>query len=77
MLTRVIAVHVHLSDVGVVEFGKLQINDYQAAQTPVKEQQIHPKPGLANTQPSLTADKCEIAPEFKQEVFESVNQCVL
>ena len=34
----------------------------------MKEQQIHPKPGRTNTQPSLTADKCEIAPEFKQEV---------
>ena len=76
VLTCVVAVHVHLAHVGVIEFGELQVDDNQAPQTAMKKQKIHPKPAFANAKPTLAAYKRRIAAELKQEIFEPADQRV-
>src|SRR4051812_24369128 len=41
VLTRVITVHVHLTHVGVIELGELEIDDNKASQTAMKKQKIY------------------------------------
>jgi cation transporter-like permease len=64
VLARVVQVQVHLSRVGVRELAELEIDDDQAAQAPVIEEQIHPIPGVADAKPALTPDEREVPAEF-------------
>lgn len=77
VLTGVVAVHVHLPDIGVAEFAQLQIDDDQAAQAAVEEQQIDTEPAFVDAQPSLSADKGEVAAQLQRELFQSLDQRAL
>ena len=76
ILLGIVAVHVHLPRVGMRQLAQLQVNDDEAAQTPVKQQQVNAIPGLVNPQPALPPDKGEIAAKLQQKVPEPVNQRV-
>jgi hypothetical protein len=69
VFARKIAIKIHLSDVGVNQRGNFQVNDDEAAQPPMEEHQVHPKPLMADPQPFLSADKRKFVAEFQQESF--------
>src|SRR3546814_3456061 len=49
-------------------------SDLQAAQLAMEEQQIHPIPGLVDTQAPLPPDEGEAFTQLQQEVFQPLNQ---
>ena len=55
------AVHVHLAHIGMVKAAEFQVDDDQAAQTTVKEEQVNPIPRLVDSQATLSAYKREVA----------------
>lgn len=67
----------HLPRVSVRELTKLEVNDHQAAQAAVKEEQIDPIPGVANSEPALTAHECEISAQLEHTSPYSLNFGVL
>lgn len=70
----VVAVHVHLAHIGMGEAAELQVDDAQAAQAAVKQQQVNVVPGLVNAQAALSAHEGEVAAQFQQEVFQALDQ---
>lgn len=50
-----------LCGVGMGELSEFQVNDDQAAQAAVEEQQINTEPLISNTQAPLPADKSEVS----------------
>jgi hypothetical protein len=70
MLARVIQVHVHLAGIGVRELSALEIDDNEAAELAMEEEQINPIPFVANAEAALTPDKSEIAAEFQKETLQ-------
>jgi hypothetical protein len=77
VLTCVITVHVHLTHVGVIELGELEIDDNKASQTPMKKQKIYPEPAFTNPKATLAAHERKIATQLKKKVFEAMDQCLL
>lgn len=69
VLLGIVAVQVHLAHVGMGQGAELQVDDNEAAQPTMEEQQVHPIPGLVDAQPALPFNKGESFAEFKQEVF--------
>ena len=67
----------HLPGIGVGELAKLQVDDDEAAQTPVEEQQIDPIPLAADAQAALASDKGKIAAEFHEESLQMTDEGVL
>jgi hypothetical protein len=65
---------VHLSDVGVIQFGKLEVDDDQTAKTPVEKQQIDAEPALADAQSTLAPNESEVATELQQKILQPVDQ---
>jgi hypothetical protein len=55
---------VHLSSIGVSEPSALEIDDHEAAQLAMKEQQIDAIPFIADAEAALSSNKSEIAAEF-------------
>jgi len=51
---------VHLPGVGRGEGPDLEVDDHQAAQPPVEEDQVHAIPGIAHPQALLPADEAEV-----------------
>ena len=76
VLLGIVQVKVHLPRVGVGELADLQVDDDQAAQAAVEEEQVDPIPLVADPQTLLTPDEGEVAAEFEQEVFELPDQGV-
>lgn len=74
MLLGIVAVHMHLPHIGMGQATQLQVDDDQAAQLAMEEQQIDPIPGLVDTQPALPPDEGEAFPQFQQEVFQPLDQ---
>ena len=66
-LARIVQVEVHLSGVGVGEGPDLQVDDHEASQAAVKEQQVHPVPLTAHAQPPLPAHEAEVISQFQEE----------
>ena len=56
------------------EAAEFQIEDDEAAQAAVKEQQVNAIPGAVDAQAALTANKSEITAQFEQELFKPVNE---
>src|SRR3546814_8508079 len=54
--------------------AQLQVDNDQAAQLAMEEQQIHPIPGLVDTQAPLPPDEGEAFTQLQQEVFQPLNQ---
>jgi hypothetical protein len=77
VLSDIVEVEVHLSRVGVRELAELEIDDDQAAQTPVVEEQVHPIPGVADAKPALTPDEGEIPAELQEEGLEVQDERLL
>src|SRR5271168_3185604 len=67
----------HLPGIGMCEFSNLQIDDHQTAEPTVKEEQVDAIPFLADAKPFLPADKCEVAAEFHQEIFQPADESFL
>jgi hypothetical protein len=61
---------VHLAGVGVRELVELQIDDDEAAQAPVEEQQVDPVPRVADAQPALATDEREVAAELEEKCLQ-------
>jgi hypothetical protein len=57
---------VHLAGVGIGELAELQIDDDQAAELAVEEEQVDSIPLVADAQPFLPADKRKVAAQFQQ-----------
>ena len=70
VLAGVVEVEVHLAGVGVRELAELEVDDDQAAQAPVEEEQVDPVPLVADAQAPLPADEGEVAAELEQERLE-------
>ena len=65
VLFRVIQVQVHLPGVGVGERSDFQVDDDEAPEPPVKEQEIDPIPRLADSEATLTTNECEVPTKFE------------
>jgi hypothetical protein len=72
--TGVVAIQVHLAHVGRAKGIKLEIDAHQAPQPAVQEHQIDPVPGLAHTQPALTADAGEISAQFEEKALQLADE---
>ncbi len=59
VLLRIVAVQVHLAYIGMGQGAELQVDDDEAAQAPVEEQQIDAIPSLVDAQPPLSSNKRE------------------
>ena len=74
VLLRVVAIQVHLAHVGMGQGTELQVDDDEAAQAPMEEQQIDPIPSLVDAQPPLSSNKREALAKFEQEVLQPMDQ---
>ena len=59
-----------LTSIGVRELPELQVDDNEAAQSPMKEQEVYTVPLIADTKPTLPPDERKVAAQLKQERFE-------
>lgn len=59
----------HLAGVGVGELADLQVDDDEAAQAAVEEQQINAEPLVPDAQAPLPADEGEVAAQFEQKAL--------
>ena len=64
----------HLAGVGVGELAELQIEEDQAAQAAMEEEQVHAIPVVADAQAALAADEGEVVAEFEQEAFQMADE---
>ena len=55
------------------ELVELQVDDDQAAQLPVEDEEVHPVPFVSNPQAALVSDKGEVAPQLQQEAQKEHN----
>ncbi len=74
MLLGVVAVHVHLSHIGMGQAAQFQVHDDQAAQLAVEEQQVHSIPGLIDAQPTLPTYEGKSFSQLQQEVLQPPDQ---
>jgi hypothetical protein len=57
------------------KFSEFQIHDDEASKPTVEENQINPIPFGADAQAFLSGDESEIAAQFQQELFETLDEC--
>jgi len=74
MLTRIVQIEVHLSGISVRELADFEIDNDQATQSPMEEQQVDTIPFRADAEPSLAPNKCEVIAEFQEKSFEFVDE---
>ena len=77
MLPRIVQVEVHLPGVGVGERSDLQVDDHEASQAAVKEQQVHPVPLAADAQPPLPAQEAEVVSQLQEEGLQVADERLL
>ena len=77
VLARVVQIEVHLSGVGVAELADLEVDDDEALQTPMEEQQVDAEPRVVDSQSALATDEGEVVAEFQQEVGQVLDQRLL
>ena len=70
----VVQVEMHLSGVGVSKHAQFQIDDHQAAQPAMKEQQVDSIPRITDPQPPLPAHESKVSAQFQQETFQVPDQ---
>lgn len=56
------------------EAAEFQIEDDEAAQAAVKEQQVYPIPFVVDSQPALASNKREVVTEFEEKGFEMTDE---
>ena len=64
----------HLTSIGIAELANLEVDDKQAFQTAVEEEQIYAKPAVVNTQPPLPSHKSKVVTEFKKKIGQVLDQ---
>ena len=74
VLPRVVQIEVHLPCVSVRELPELQINDDQAPQAAMVEQEVDTIPCTADTKATLPTGEREISTEFKQKRLDLLDQ---
>ena len=67
-------IEMHLARVGVGELAEFPVNDDQASEPSVVEQQVDPIPLVADAEPALAADEREVAAELQQEGLQVLDQ---
>ena|ERR1035438_3016 len=72
MLASIVQIEIHLSGVGVGKLADLQVDDNQAAQSPMEEKQVDAIPFCADTEPPLARNEREIVAEFQKESSSSL-----
>src|SRR5579859_1543447 len=77
MFAPIIAIQVHLPDVGVGEWPDFEVNDDKAPQSAVEQQQIHAIPFVTNPQTPLPSDERKVVSQFQQELFQMKNKRLL
>ena len=65
VLPRVVQVEVHLAGAAVRKAADFQVDDHEASQGPVKEQQVHAVPLVPYAQPPLPAHEAESSPNSR------------
>jgi hypothetical protein len=74
LLAHVVQVKIHLSGIGVSEFPDFQIDDDQAEQPAMKEQQLDAISLIAHGQTSLPCQEGEVAAQFEEKFLQPVDQ---
>ncbi len=74
MLLRVVAIQVHLAHIGMGQRTELQVDNDQAAQLAMEEQQIDAIPRLVDPQTALLPDESKSITKFKQESLQPLDQ---
>ena len=77
VLAGVVQIEVHLPSVRVTELAHLEVNNDQAAQAAVKEDEIYTKPGVVDTKPGLAAEEGKIIAQLQEEVREVLDERLL
>jgi len=65
---------VHLASIRVTEFAYLEVNNDQAAQAAVKEDEVDTKPGVVDTEPALATEERKIITQLQEEVREVLDK---
>lgn len=73
MFLCVVQVEVHLTSVGVPEAANFQVNDDQAAQAPMEENEIDTEPCVIQPQTALTPKESEVIAKFQKEITEMLD----
>ena len=74
MFTRVVQIHVHLTGIGVGELAALEIDDHEATELAMEEQQIDPVPFVSDAKPTLSANESKIAAQLQKKSLEMQNE---
>ena len=74
MFTRVVQIHVHLTGIGVGELAALEIDDHEATELAMEEQQIDPIPFVSDAKPTLSANESKIAAQLQKKSLEMQNE---
>jgi hypothetical protein len=74
VLAGVVEVEVHLPSVRVAEFANLEIDDDQAAQLTVEENEIDAKPSVVDAKPALATEEGEVVARLQEEVCEVLDE---
>ena len=74
VLAGVIEIEVHLSGIRISESIRLEVDDYQTAQTPVEEKKIDPKPSIVEAKSLLASEKGEVVTQLQQEIREIADE---
>ena len=67
MFARIIEIHVHLAGIGVGEPAALEIDDDEAAELAMKEQQIDAIPFVADPETALASNESKIAAQLQKK----------
>ena len=70
VFARIVQIEIHLPGIGVGEFADFQIDDDEAPESPVEEQQVDAIPLVADPQPLLPGDEGELIPQLQQELLQ-------
>src|SRR5437899_778669 len=77
VIAGIVEVEVHLAGIGVGELADLEVDDDQAPEPAVEEEEVDPVPLVTDAQAALAADEGELAAEFQQEGLEMVDERLL
>jgi hypothetical protein len=69
MFASIVQIEIHLSGVGVRKLTDLKVDNNEATQTPMEEQQVDAIPFRAYAEPPLARNKREIVAELHKESF--------
>jgi hypothetical protein len=77
VLGGVVQVDVHLARIGVGEAAELEVDQHQATQAAVVEDQVNAEPVVADAKAPLASNETEVTAELQQERVEVADERVL